>query len=149
MSPATAVLREGVASGEETTGVEVRGDLDRGWWAAFETPTPGGPVDGPAVLTEHTGTRLRIEARPATTPRELDRALADVRPVLGRSVQHVVLDVHRLGDGDPVLARALERLRTRLLVHGVSVEVVGVPPSLRARWGDGRPVRYHLEEDPS
>jgi hypothetical protein len=141
VSPSTTI-RDGAASGRATTGLEIRGDLGRSWWSA------GDPARGPE-LVEHTGTRLRIEAGPTTTPRELDKALALVRPVLGTSMQHVVLDVHQVRDGDVVLARALDRLRTRLLLHGVSVEVVGVPPALRARWGDGRPVRYHLEEHPS
>lgn len=80
------------------------------------------------------------------TPHDMDVLMARLRPGLGSTVDAVVLDLHRLPEGDPVLARAAERLRVRLLVHGVRVEVLGAPVRLRARLGDGRPTRYRVQE---
>ncbi|GAA4783248.1 hypothetical protein GCM10023200_15860 [Actinomycetospora chlora] len=129
------------------SGVEVVRVLDRGWWPGPDAPLRrADPFDAGAVRVRRHGTRLRVAVWPTATPRRLEQLLAHIRPVLGGDVHHVVLDLHRVGGDDAVLLRALDRLRMRLLLHGVCVEVAGVPPALRARCGDGRPVCYRLEE---
>lgn len=121
---------------------------DRDWWpGAADDGVSVGLVGAGPVSTERDGARLVIRVGPSAGPHDLDALLARARHPLGPSVDQVVLDLHGVPDTDGALARALARLRMRLLVHGVRVEVVGTPPGLRLRLGDGRPMRFRVEEN--
>jgi hypothetical protein len=130
---------------------DLRAVLDRAWWPvpAEDDARPDVPSGGEGLRAHRRSSRLHVEVSPAATPGDLEALLRRARPDLGDAVEHVVLDLHRVSDRDVALARALDRLRVRLLVRGVGVEVVHAPPGLAAQCGDGRTVRYRVNEDAS
>jgi hypothetical protein len=132
------------------TSDDLRAVLDRAWWPVptEDDAPPDVPSDTGGPGARERSSRLHVEVSPTATPGDLEALLRRVRPDLG-DVEHVVLDLHRVPDRDVALARALDRLRIRLLVRGLGVEVVDAPAGLAERCGDGRPVHHHIDVDAS